>query len=74
MAVIIGGSKGLGKGIAQGFVKAGAKIIIASRNVKELEVAKSEIKGETKGSCFAMQLDITSVEAISKFVNKMELF
>lgn len=72
VAIVIGGSKGLGKGIAQGFAKAGAKVIIASRNVKELEAAKNEIEELTEGSCTAMQLDITSVAAISKFVDKVD--
>lgn len=58
VAVIIGGSKGSGKGIAQGFVKAGATVIIASRNVKELEAAKSKIEEATQGSVLLCSLTL----------------
>src|SRR5262245_63071751 len=48
VALITGGSKGLGKAMARGFVLAGADVVISSRNQQELESALSEILEGTK--------------------------
>lgn len=42
-ALITGGSKGIGKAIAQGLSNAGAKVMICARKAEELEKAASEI-------------------------------
>ena len=43
VALITGGSKGLGKAMARGFAEAGADIVISSRNEQELRAALAEI-------------------------------
>lgn len=43
VALITGGSKGLGKAMARGLAEAGADIIIASRHAEELQTAIGEI-------------------------------
>lgn len=43
VALVTGGSKGLGKAMARGFVEAGADVFIASRHQTELEAAAAEI-------------------------------
>jgi gluconate 5-dehydrogenase len=45
-ALITGGTQGLGKAIAMGLGNAGAKLIINSRSVERLNVAKEEFKKE----------------------------
>lgn len=42
-AIITGGSKGIGKGIAKAFARAGAQVMIVSRNAESLEEASAEI-------------------------------
>jgi len=42
-ALVTGGSKGLGKAIARGFVECGAKVMICSRHEEELKAAQIEI-------------------------------
>ncbi len=42
-ALITGGSRGLGKAMARGFVEKGAKVMICSRNEDELKSAVTEI-------------------------------
>ena len=42
-AVITGGSKGIGHGIAKAFVEAGANVLITSRKAEGLQVAASEL-------------------------------
>ena len=43
VAVVTGGSKGIGYSIAERFTKEGAKVVISSRNKEELEVAGNEL-------------------------------
>ena len=47
VALVTGGSKGLGKAMARGFAEAGADIVISSRHAHELESALAEILAGT---------------------------
>lgn len=47
VALVTGGSKGLGKAMARGFAEAGADIVISSRHANELEQALPEILAGT---------------------------
>ncbi len=47
VALVTGGSKGLGKAMARGFAEAGADIVISSRHAAELEPALAEILAGT---------------------------
>jgi NAD(P)-dependent dehydrogenase (short-subunit alcohol dehydrogenase family) len=50
VALVTGGSKGLGKAIARGFAEAGAEVVISSRHEDELHVAAADIRhGLTTG-------------------------
>jgi len=44
VAIVIGGSRGLGRGMATGLLNAGAKVVIASRNAEAVEQAAKEIR------------------------------
>src|SRR4051812_10185650 len=44
VALVTGGSKGLGKAMARGFAEAGANVAICSRHEEELKKAAAEIK------------------------------
>jgi NAD(P)-dependent dehydrogenase (short-subunit alcohol dehydrogenase family) len=48
VALVTGGSKGLGKAMALGFAEAGADVVISSRHENELEVTAKEIRSATK--------------------------
>lgn len=43
VALVTGGSKGLGKAMARGFAEAGADVMIASRSADELKAAAAEV-------------------------------
>ena len=58
VALVTGGSKGLGKAMARGLVEAGADVVIASRHENELKPALAEIlKGtERRGAYFVADM------------------
>ncbi|MBC8273363.1 MAG: SDR family NAD(P)-dependent oxidoreductase, partial [Chloroflexi bacterium] len=44
VALVTGGSRGMGKATAIGFAKAGADVAVASRKLPDLEVVADEIR------------------------------
>lgn len=71
VAVVIGGSKGLGKGIAIGLAQAGATVVLGSRNQIELDQAAADIRSKVNADVIGISVDITSIEAIQQFVNEV---
>lgn len=61
VAVITGGNSGIGKGIAQHFLREGAKVVILGRNQATLEQAKAE----WGANVLAIQGDITDVNDLT---------
>jgi NAD(P)-dependent dehydrogenase (short-subunit alcohol dehydrogenase family) len=67
IALITGGSRGIGKMITQGFLEAGAKVYIAARTKKECdETAKELCK---YGPCISIVSDIGTPEGRSYLLN-----
>ncbi len=67
-AIVTGSSRGIGKAIALGFAKAGAKVVLTSRKVNDLEANAAEIKA-FGGVAFPIQAHLGKVEEINKMVN-----
>jgi NAD(P)-dependent dehydrogenase (short-subunit alcohol dehydrogenase family) len=57
-ALVTGGGRGIGLMIARGLVRAGVRVVIASRKVGELEAAAAELRGD--GDCEAVEADLSS--------------
>jgi len=68
IAVITGGSRGIGLAIAVAFAQAGAHVIIAARDEQALQAAADQIKAEN-GSAQAMQLDVADLAACGSIVD-----
>jgi NAD(P)-dependent dehydrogenase (short-subunit alcohol dehydrogenase family) len=47
VALVTGASKGIGKAIAKGMAESGAKVMLTSRKLDQLEAAAADIAGET---------------------------
>jgi NAD(P)-dependent dehydrogenase (short-subunit alcohol dehydrogenase family) len=60
--VVTGGSRGIGKMIAAGFVDAGATVYITSRKKDELEATSAEL------GCLAVQADLSTAEGVASLV------
>ena len=61
--LVTGGSKGIGRGIAEVFLNEGAKVIICARNEKELKSAENELKND--GHISSLTADLTSTNDIT---------
>ncbi len=63
--VVTGGGQGIGRMIAEGFVRAGARVIVASRKLAVCEAAAAELA--PFGTCIAMQADLSNTEGCLAF-------
>lgn len=59
-ALVTGGSRGIGRMIAKGFLQAGARVIICSRKMDECEATAKELS--EYGECLALSADLSSEE------------
>ena len=64
VAFVTGGSSGINLGIAERFVKAGAKVVINGRNVEKLEGA---VKGlQAHGTAMGIPADVRDYASVEK--------
>ena len=65
IVLITGGSRGIGKSIAESFIKEGAKVIITSKNETVLKKTAKEL-----GNIFYVKGDITKKIDVNNVVKK----
>ncbi len=66
IAVITGGSRGIGKMIAEGFVRAGVKTYITARSADVCQQTATELS--QYGTCIALPRNLSTIEEIEAFV------
>ena len=64
VALVTGGSDGIGKGTATSLCAEGASVVICARRQEVLDAAAEEIRAETGGEVTPIQADVTSDEAV----------
>ena len=69
VAVITGGSKGIGKAIAFGLAAAGAKVVLAARTPEPLEQVAASLR-EGGAEALAVPTDVTDAAAVQGLVGK----
>lgn len=70
-ALVTGGSKGIGYGIAEAMVKAGMKVAITSRTRSAADKAAEELSGKGSGEAFGFEADVRQYDAQEKVVNSI---
>lgn len=68
VALVVASSQGLGKAIAEQFIKEGTNVMITSRNEEKLKKVKDELNKIGPGKAAFVPCDITKVNEIKKLV------
>jgi NAD(P)-dependent dehydrogenase (short-subunit alcohol dehydrogenase family) len=66
-ALVTGGSRGIGKMIAEGFIVQGARVLICARKLEQAEATAAELGA----NCRALQADLSSVEGVREFAARL---
>ncbi|CAD5118033.1 DgyrCDS6773 [Dimorphilus gyrociliatus] len=72
VTIVTGGNSGIGKESVRDFVRRGAKVILACRNLERGNDAKTAIEQDTGiyGKIKTMQLDLSSMKSVRKFADE----
>ena len=68
-AIITGGAGGLGRAMIAAYAEAGANVVVASRNVDNIEAEAEKIRAK-KQSVIAIPVDVTDAEQVDALVAK----
>src|SRR5680860_1640733 len=71
VALITGGSKGIGYGVAEALLKLGMKVAITSRSLKSAEKAAIQLKNIGSGEVLALEADVREYKSQEKAVKKI---
>jgi 3-oxoacyl-[acyl-carrier protein] reductase len=67
-AIVTGGTKGIGRGIAEALVRAGLNVCISARDEEEIERAVSELSDAGEGAVAGMACDVRDYEQVRALV------
>lgn len=71
VALVTGGGRGIGRGIALGLAKYGAKVAVIARSRSEIEAVAGEIE-EAGGEAIALPCDVSNYESIKEVIARVE--
>jgi 3-oxoacyl-[acyl-carrier protein] reductase len=71
VAIVLAASKGLGKAIATALSAEGAKVIIGSRDEKELNKTAYDIRGLTGNEVLAIPVDVSNARQVADLIEKV---
>jgi NADP-dependent 3-hydroxy acid dehydrogenase YdfG len=70
VAIVTGGSRGLGEMIARAYVENGVKVYITARRAEACEQLAQELS--QIGECIAIPADLSQMEEIDRFAGEIE--
>ena len=71
VALVTGGSRGIGEMIAAGFLANGAKVYISSRKAEVCDATADRLVKEYGGECISIPADLSNLEGISALTNEL---
>ena len=71
VAIVTGGSSGIGKGIAMGLASAGCSVVVAARDTAKSMEAVTEIEAEYGTRTLAVELNVTDIESIHRMTDEV---
>ena len=71
VALVTGGSRGIGEMIAAGFLANGAKVYISSRKAEVCDATAERLAKEYGGECVSIPADLSNLEGISALANEL---
>lgn len=69
VVIITGGSKGIGKGIVQVFVKNGSKVVFCARGVEAGQSLEAEMNATGPGTCLFVPCDVSKEDDIKNLIS-----
>lgn len=70
VAIVTGAASGIGKGIAEAYVAAGAKVIIADYNLEGAESVAEELNGQFEDSAIAFKVDVSQQDQVEAMIDE----
>ena len=71
IAVVTGGSRGIGEMIAAGFLASGAKVYISSRKADVCEATAARLSEQYGGECISIPSDLSGLEGIESLTKQV---
>ena len=68
LAVVTGGSRGIGRAIAEAYIREGARVVIPDINLEVAEKTAAELGAD---KCFAMKLNVADKENVLQAIDKI---
>ena len=72
VALVTGGSRGIGEMIAAGFLANGAKVYISSRKAEVCDETAKRLQEEHGGECISIPADLSNLEGIKDLTQKIQ--
>jgi NAD(P)-dependent dehydrogenase (short-subunit alcohol dehydrogenase family) len=69
VALVTGGSRGIGRMIASGFLRQGAKVYISARKAEACDAAAAELSA--LGTCISMPADVSTLEGMRELAARI---
>jgi NAD(P)-dependent dehydrogenase (short-subunit alcohol dehydrogenase family) len=71
IAVVVGGTGGIGEALGHGLAEFGAKVVIAGRNQERAEQIAQDIRAELKSEAVALTVDVTDEKSVVRLAEQV---